>query len=374
MALSSYFEASETGITDAQEESVGTASHVSPAQSTSSGPRTLSGASVSDDSPWPSKAPTSARRTQKPRSGGIMTFNDLRSEQKPRDNNNEPVNLFTGGERSGLNVETPEHRLGGTGQNLVDDILSKAASSSHPPVSHDPAAVNLGQGHSDAKRSTAFSGTGYSIGGATVGQGNEKHDHEDGISTHVPDPHMPGSVDLDDPGDEEPAVRHLTFWQDGFSIEDGPLLRYDDPGNQSTLQAINSGRAPLSLLNVRFGQPVELLVARRTHEKYIPPPPPPSKPFMGQGNRLGAPSASGLGDSAHRLTADGIVTKATNKHAAASHAPRESSAKSASSSSTDVDLSKPTVQIQVRLSDGQRLILRLNESHTISDLRREIEV
>ena len=72
-----------------------------------------------------------------------MTFNDLRSEQEPRDNNNEPVNLFTGGERSGLNVETPEHRLGGTGQNLVDDILSKAASSSHPPVSHDPAAVNL---------------------------------------------------------------------------------------------------------------------------------------------------------------------------------------------------------------------------------------
>lgn len=95
---------------------------------------------------------------------------------------------------------------------------------------------------------------------------------------------------------------------------------------------------------------------------------------MGQGNRLGAPSASGLGDSAHRLTADGTVTKATNKHAAASVAPRESSAKSASSSSTDVDLSKPTVQIQVRLNDGQRLILRLNESHTISDLRREIEV
>lgn len=74
------------------------------------------------------------------------------------------------------------------------------------------------------------------------------------------------------------------------------------------------------------------------------------------------------------MKADGTVTKATNKHAAASDASRESSAKSASSSSTDVDLSKPTVQIQVRLSDGQRLILRLNESHTISDLRREIEV
>lgn len=28
--------------------------------------------------------------------------------------------------------------------------------------------------------------------------------------------------------DEEPVTRNLTFWKDGFSIEDGPLMRYDE--------------------------------------------------------------------------------------------------------------------------------------------------
>lgn len=41
--------------------------------------------------------------------------------------------------------------------------------------------------------------------------------------------------------DEEVAVRHLTFWRDGFSVEDGPLMRYDDPGNRETLEAIKAG-------------------------------------------------------------------------------------------------------------------------------------
>ena len=28
--------------------------------------------------------------------------------------------------------------------------------------------------------------------------------------------------------DDEPVTRNLTFWKDGFSIEDGPLMRYDE--------------------------------------------------------------------------------------------------------------------------------------------------
>ena len=40
---------------------------------------------------------------------------------------------------------------------------------------------------------------------------------------------------------EERAIRQLTFWRDGFSIEDGPLLRYDDPENGATLKAIDQG-------------------------------------------------------------------------------------------------------------------------------------
>lgn len=41
--------------------------------------------------------------------------------------------------------------------------------------------------------------------------------------------------------EDEIAVRHLHLWSDGFSIEDGPLLRYDEPGNQELLMSIRQG-------------------------------------------------------------------------------------------------------------------------------------
>lgn len=334
MAVASYFEACD----------IDASAPVPPAVPADvSGPRTLSGAAVSDTSPWPSD---STKKTsggvRKARSGGIMTFNDLRSNDEPREDDDDPVNLFAGGERSGLNVENPELNQRGPGRSIVDDILSRAATSSHAGV---PSSETSFVGLHGTPKNNAFTGRGFSIGGATVGDEKEDparpYDSSTAHNNEVMD-------------DEEPAVRNLTFWQDGFSVEDGPLHRYDDPANQTILEAINSGRAPLSLLNVRFGQPVELLVARRTNEKYVPPPPPPAKPFEGQGNRLGAPSAGSL----------------------VSHEPQHSASAASSAPSADavqVDPSQPTTQIQVRLSDGQRLIIKLNMTHTVSDLRRQIE-
>jgi UBX domain-containing protein 1 len=39
----------------------------------------------------------------------------------------------------------------------------------------------------------------------------------------------------------EQVVRTMIMWRDGFSVDDGPLLRYDDPQNRAHLEAINSG-------------------------------------------------------------------------------------------------------------------------------------
>jgi UBX domain-containing protein 1 len=41
--------------------------------------------------------------------------------------------------------------------------------------------------------------------------------------------------------DDDVQIRNLTFWKDGFSIEDGPLMTYDDPYNKEILEAIKSG-------------------------------------------------------------------------------------------------------------------------------------
>ena len=56
-------------------------------------------------------------------------------------------------------------------------------------------------------------------------------------SQFIPDP---DAEDLQD-GSEEAAIRNITFWKDGFCIEDGPLLRYDIPENAKLLDEINTG-------------------------------------------------------------------------------------------------------------------------------------
>ena len=39
------------------------------------------------------------------------------------------------------------------------------------------------------------------------------------------------------------VVRDIFFWRNGFSVGDGPLMRYDNPEGMATLNAINSGYA-----------------------------------------------------------------------------------------------------------------------------------
>lgn len=69
----------------------------------------------------------------------------------------------------------------------------------------------------------------FSGGGHTLGS-------DDVESTFIPDPHAAPAAATD-----EIAIRHLTFWRDGFTVEDGPLMRYDDPANEETLRAIDQG-------------------------------------------------------------------------------------------------------------------------------------
>lgn len=40
---------------------------------------------------------------------------------------------------------------------------------------------------------------------------------------------------------EETIIRHLTVWRNGFQVEDGELMRYDDPAHAGVLEAINAG-------------------------------------------------------------------------------------------------------------------------------------
>lgn len=84
-------------------------------------------------------------------------------------------------------------------------------------------------------RSSAFTGGGHTLGSDEV------------ESTFIPDPNAAPEPE------EEPAIRHLTFWRDGFSVEDGDLMRYDDPANEQILNEINSGYVMIILYMLFFG-------------------------------------------------------------------------------------------------------------------------
>ena len=147
------------------------------------------------------------------------------------------------------------------------------------------------------------------------------------------------------------VTRTLHLWQDGFSADDGPLFRIDDPANAPTLALINQGRAPLALLGVEPGQEVDLNLSPHKDEKYVQPKKK-YRAFEGSGQRLGSPTPGPSGVSAPPPAA----------------APAASSAPPAAAPSVEIDESAPTVTLQIRLGDGSRVQSRFNTTHTIGDV------
>lgn len=154
-------------------------------------------------------------------------------------------------------------------------------------------------------------------------------------------------------GSSLPRVsRTLHLWQDGFSIDDGELHRFDDPQNAPVLALINQGRAPLALLGVQPGQEVDLQLDPHKDEKYVQPKKK-YKPFSGSGQRLGSPTPGPSGST----TAPAAAASSATTSAPASSAPK-----------VEVDEAQPAVQLQIRLGDGTRLVSRFNITHTVGDI------
>ena len=147
----------------------------------------------------------------------------------------------------------------------------------------------------------------------------------------------------------------MHFWTDGFSVDDGPLFRNDDPANAPILAQIKQGRAPMSLLNVSMNQEVDVKLEQH-QEKYIQPK---RKyvPFSGGGQRLGSPTSG--------ITGGAEVTAPPQPSAAPTTSSRASTA---AGTSPEIDESQPTLSLQIRLGDGTRLPARFNSTQSIGDI------
>ncbi|GBE88893.1 UBX domain-containing protein [Sparassis crispa] len=251
---------------------------------------------------------------------------------------------FAGGERSGISVQNPGRPGAVPGGDIVRDLLRRAAEAGPPPEVESGPHVH----------SSVFTGGGHTLGSDEV------------ESVYVPDPNAPEP-------EEETAIRHLTFWREGFSIEDGDLMRYDDPGHAQVLAEINSGRAPPHVLNVLPGQPVELRVVKRLQDDFVPSAKVQARTFSGHGHRLGspvpsfAPAPAASGSSSGGGAMPGSFPLSTSRSPAPPAAERSSI-----NTRFEVNQTLPTTSVQIRLADGTRMVCRMNLSHTVGDIRNFI--
>lgn len=175
------------------------------------------------------------------------------------------TNFFTGGEKSALQVEDPNKRGDKKKEkSIIDQIFQRAKEQMDQP--DERPSSNQDQPEEVRK----FTGTGFKLGGE-----NEPSEQVADMNSRLPK--KPTKV-----------TREITFWKQGFTVGEGALHRYDDPNNASVLQELNAGRVPMSLLDVEFGQDVDVSVFKKTDEDWVPPKRKVGG-FSGQGQRLGSP-------------------------------------------------------------------------------------
>ncbi|KAL6068823.1 hypothetical protein QOT17_007929 [Balamuthia mandrillaris] len=292
------------------------------------GPASTTLPSISS-APPPSSTHTSAPRRSTPsatsKRGGVVGFSDLASTSADK----EGQTYFTGGEKSGMVVQDPGE------QDTVNQVLAKARanSGSAPPdleqeTVSQPSFTGAGKNPYQALRLYKWylsPSKGYRLG-----------------QTHDPSARVPGVQ----PQTPKSVTKTLTFWQEGFTIDDGPLRRYDDPSNAAFLNDVNQGQVPTELEDSVVGSSLRINIVDKKDESYKAPPQK-LQPFSGRGQVLGSTSA----------TQTPTATSAT-----------AAGRSSTGSKSFSVDDSRPTTTLQIRLADGTRLVSKFNLDHTIADI------
>nr|POE72816.1 ubx domain-containing protein 1 [Quercus suber] len=273
-------------------------------------------------------------RTNRPKQ---MSMRDLMGGNDDDDDDDDDKNqdMFAGGEKSGLAVQNPNQGP----PDHFKNIMNQARQNRSRPNAGDENAEE-----STPHRPTAFTGRAQTLGG------------DDAESRVVDDSRSNTSQRSTMPR----VTRTLHLWADGVSINDGPLFRFDDPANQDMMSQINQGRAPLSLLDVQPDQEVDLNLVPHKNENYVAPKKT-YKPFEGQGQRLGSPTPG-------PAAAASSSSSSSNTTATTAPTPPRASASATQQPRMTIDDGTPTLQLQIRLGDGTRLISRFNTTHTIGDV------
>lgn len=267
----------------------------------------------------------SAAGTNRSGSGGsgnrskFMSFADMVKGQTDDDDDDPNRNTFAGGETSGLEVTDPNDS-----NSLIKDLLEKARKGAQQQPDESPV---------EKKPVHHFTGRGYKLGSAV--------DAPSEVTADVAEEALPARP--------QKVTREITFWKEGFQVGDGPLYRYDDPANSFYLNELNQGRAPLKLLDVQFGQEVDVNVYKKLEESYQPPKRKIGG-FTGHGQRLGSPIPGDFGST--------------------SVEPGQPQAETSPNTQEEVKKEEPKgdSSVQIRYASGKREVYRCYSTDTVQSL------
>lgn len=85
---------------------------------------------------------------------------------------------------------------------------------------------------------------------------------------------------------ENNAPVALRMWRNGFTVDDGPLRRYDDPANAEFMNSVKQGRVPLELITAARGKELRVQMEDKRDQEYTEPKRP-KEFFTGTGHMLG---------------------------------------------------------------------------------------
>ncbi|XP_011703900.1 PREDICTED: NSFL1 cofactor p47 isoform X2 [Wasmannia auropunctata] len=253
----------------------------------------------------------------KPRFG---TLNDLHGSDSSSEEEEGQAFYAGGSEHSGQQVLGPGKKK----KDLITDMFKSCQEQS---IAADPPKIG-GQ-----QRPNTFRGTGYKLG-------QTSSDSEVVMGANADQQSSNGLI-------------ILKLWKDGFTINDSEIRSYEEAENRDFLDAIKRGEIPTEIRQQVQGAEVRLDMEDHRHETYVPPKTK-VKAFSGKGHMLGSPSPATVGMTVPTDPADQAANEAQAKK------------------DLELDTSKPTTTLQIRLADGSIVKAQFNLTHTVADLRRYI--
>lgn len=260
----------------------------------------------------------------------IATLGSLNQQQQQQSSSDDEGQAFYvgGSEKSGQQVLGPNKEKADPNE-VIKNVFKAAREQGAQPI--EP------ESPEQARKFAAFKGKGKKLG-----------DDEEGQDEAAGGESSP-EIDL------KPITMVLKMWRNGFSVDDGPLRAFQDPQNREFLESITRGEVPRELLRMARGGQVNLNMEDHRNEEYVQVKRR-VKAFAGEGHRLG------------NVTPETIGASGSNSQASGDNKANEEEAKKR----LKIDESKPTTNIQVRLSDGSRIVIKVNLDHTVQDIRSYI--